>query len=43
VISHAFRAGNLVVVVSYSTQSVTLSEADVLATAKKAVARVLRR
>lgn len=40
VISHAFRAGNLVVVVSYLTQSRELSESDALAAAQKAAGRV---
>lgn len=40
VISHAFRTGNLVVVVSYLTQSRELSETDALAAAQKAVARI---
>jgi hypothetical protein len=40
VISHAFRSGNLVVVVSYLTQSRELSESDALAAAQKAAARV---
>lgn len=42
VISHAFRAGNVVVVVTFSTQSLRLSEPDALAAARKAVARVGR-
>jgi hypothetical protein len=40
VITHAFRAGNVVVVVSFSTQSRTLSEADALAATRKALRRV---
>jgi hypothetical protein len=43
VITHAFRAGNIVVVVSFSTQSLRLSESDALAAARKAVARFRRR
>lgn len=42
VISHAFRASNVVVVVTFSTQSTTLSEPDALSAARKAVARVRR-
>jgi hypothetical protein len=41
VISHAFRAGNVVVVLAFSTQTVTLSGPDALAAARTAVARVL--
>jgi hypothetical protein len=40
VISHAFRARNVVVLVTFSTQSARLSEADALAVARKAVTRV---
>jgi hypothetical protein len=40
VITHAFRAGNVVVVVSFSTQSRTLSESDALAATRKALTRV---
>jgi hypothetical protein len=40
VISHAFRARNVVVLVTFSTQSARLSEADALAAARKAVTRV---
>jgi hypothetical protein len=40
IISHAFRAGNVVVLVTFSTQSVRLSEAVALAAARKAVTRV---
>jgi hypothetical protein len=43
VISHAFRAGNVVVVLAFSTQTVTLSGPDALAAARTAVARVLSR
>lgn len=39
VITHAFRSGNLVVVVTFSTQRRPLSEADALATAQRAVRR----
>jgi hypothetical protein len=39
VITHAFRRGNLVVVVTFSTQGRTLSEADALAAARRAVNR----
>jgi hypothetical protein len=41
VISHAFRAGNVVVVLSFSTQTVTLSTTDALAAARAAADRVL--
>lgn len=40
IISHAFRARNVVVLVTFSTQSERLSEADALAAARQAVARV---
>jgi hypothetical protein len=40
IISHAFRARNVVVLVTFSTQSVKLSEADALAAAQKAVTRI---
>lgn len=40
IISHAFRAGNVVVLVTFSTQRVRLSEVDALAAARKAVRRV---
>ena len=40
VISHAFRADNVVVLVTFSTQSQMLSEAEALAAARKAVTRV---
>jgi hypothetical protein len=43
VISHAFRAGNVVVVLSLSTQTVVLSGPKALAAARTAVARVHRR
>jgi hypothetical protein len=39
VITHAFRSGNVVVVVSFSTQSRTPSESDALAATRKALAR----
>lgn len=39
VITHAFRSGNLVVVMTFSTQRRPLSEADALATAQRAVSR----
>jgi hypothetical protein len=42
VISFAFRARNVVVLVTFSTQTVKLSEADALAAARKAVTRVRR-
>ena len=42
IISHAFRAGNVVVLVTFSTQRVRLSEADALAAARRAVTRVQR-
>jgi hypothetical protein len=42
VISHAFRAGNVVVLVTFSTQRAELSEAEALAVARKAVTRVRR-
>jgi hypothetical protein len=42
VITHTFRAGNVVVVVSFSTQSMGLSEADALAATRKALARFRR-
>jgi hypothetical protein len=40
VISHAFRAGNVVVVVTMSTQTRELSESDALTAAQNAVGRV---
>lgn len=40
VISHAFRAGNVVVVVTFSTQSLKLSPPEALAAAEKAVERI---
>jgi hypothetical protein len=40
IISHAFRVGNLVVLVSYSSQRTPLSEPDALATAQIAAARL---
>jgi len=40
VISHAFRAGNVVVVVTMSTQTRELSESDALTAAQKAAGRV---
>jgi hypothetical protein len=42
VLTHTFRAGNVVVVVSFSTQSTGLSEADALAATRKALARFRR-
>jgi hypothetical protein len=42
IISHAFRARNVVVLVTFSTQSARLSEADALAAARKAVTRIRR-
>jgi hypothetical protein len=42
IISHAFRARNVVVLVTFSTQTVRLSEADALAAVRKAVTRVRR-
>jgi hypothetical protein len=42
IISHAFRAGNVVVLVTFSTQRVRLSEAEALAAARRAVTRVER-
>jgi hypothetical protein len=39
VITHAFRSGNLVVIVTFSTQRRTLSEADALAATQRAVRR----
>jgi hypothetical protein len=42
IISHAFRAGNVVVLVTFSTQRAQLSEADALDAARKAVTRVRR-
>jgi hypothetical protein len=42
IISHAFRAGNVVVLVTFSTQRTELSEAEALAVARKAVTRVRR-
>jgi hypothetical protein len=39
VITHAFRSGNLVVVVTFSTQRRPLSEADALAATQRAVRR----
>jgi hypothetical protein len=39
VITHAFRTGNLVVVVTFSTQRRALSEADALAATQRAVRR----
>jgi hypothetical protein len=42
IISHAFRAGNVVVLVTFSTQRVQLSEAEALAAARRAVTRVQR-
>ena len=40
IISHAFRARNVVVLVTFSTQSERLSKADALAAARQAVTRV---
>jgi hypothetical protein len=43
VITHAFRSGNLVVVMTFSTQRRPLSEADALAAARRAVSRAQAR
>jgi hypothetical protein len=42
VITHAFRSGNVVVLVTYSTQTKPLSEVDALATTRLAVRRADR-
>jgi hypothetical protein len=43
VITHAFRSGNLVVVMTFSTQRRPLSESDALAAARRAVSRAQAR
>jgi hypothetical protein len=43
VITHAFRSSNLVVIMTFSTQRRTLSEADALAAAQRAVSRARAR